>query len=371
MPDLLHHSTPSSPSTICPRPATCRWEDYKSIGWCSKCRNTTGYLSDCIVKDHRSDDLLETQSFCQLVVDTSETEPTRQHELIRQTMRSDYGSKVQLNYDAVHLWVANISTFVADDNAVIKEPIVMYTHAAISHVEDVFRDLYHSGQPALQIYHISECVLTLCERKYDITVKDGVTSSDLISIDYGRLSQFGSCWQPKQSAEDVVLTSPDGGHTRINQTERAFCPVDTYYDIFTTKLDNSTYTWHYNLTHLYQQRGDPPPAPAEYFDRVAADFATTLTDYGLNMSNRNAVGMAYLPEAKVLVRWQWIALPVLLQLATVVMFVSTAVYSCHVKVPIWKSLLLAICYHDIEDLQETRAVSLLSQMDKASGTASV
>jgi hypothetical protein len=286
--DFFYVPTTSSPIPICSRPATCRWEDYKSIGWCSKCRNTTGYLSDCVVKDHRSNNLSETRSdpFCQLFVNKSGTEPTRQHGSIRQYLTSDY-SKVRLRYDADYLWKTNISTFVADDHTVIEQPVVMYTHAAISHVEDVFRDLYHSDQPALQIHHISECVVTLCERKYAITVKDGVTSSDLISTDYGRRSQSGSCWQPEHSAEDAVLTSPDGGHTRINQTERAFCPVGIYYDVFETKLDNSTYTWFYNLTDSHQKHGVPPPAPA---------------DYGLNMSNHNAIGMAYLPEAKVLVR---------------------------------------------------------------------
>jgi hypothetical protein len=53
------------------------------------------------------------------------------------------------------------------------------------------------------------------------------------------------------------------------------------------------------------------------------------------------------------------------------LFLSTVFYSRHIKVPMWKSSLLAICYHNIEDLQETRAVALLSQMDKASSTTSV
>lgn len=89
------------------------------------------------------------------------------------------------------------------------------------------------------------------------------------------------------------------------------------------------------------------------------------------MSNHNALGKASLPEVRVRVRWQWIALPALLELATVIMFLSTVFYNRHIRVPIWKSSLLAICYHEIEDLHEERAVSLLSEMDKASSTTSI
>jgi hypothetical protein len=71
------------------------------------------------------------------------------------------------------------------------------------------------------------------------------------------------------------------------------------------------------------------------------------------------------------VRWQWIALPALLELGGVVLLLSTILYSRHVKVPIWKSSLLAIYYHQVEDLRESRAIFLLSEMDKASNNASV
>jgi hypothetical protein len=60
-----------------------------------------------------------------------------------------------------------------------------------------------------------------------------------------------------------------------------------------------------------------------------------------------------------------------LELASAILFLSTVFYSRHLRVLIWKSSLLAIYYHQIEDLQEGRASLLLSDMDKASNDASV
>jgi hypothetical protein len=371
---FLEVSMPATPSATCSRPATCTWENYRTVGWCSMCRNGSGHLSDCVVKDHRSDNASEVLSFCQLAVEDPETKTIRTHELIKQSGLPAKPDTISLHYKANVVWASNVSTFVADDKLVIRQPVVMFTHAAIVHVEDVFKDLYHSDQPALRIDHINECVLTLCEMEFNVTTRDGVTSLGPISTDYGRRFQSGSCWKPEHSAEDVVLTSPGGGRTRISQTERAFCPVGVYSDLFGTAkadADNNTCYWYYNLTSSRPRSGNPLPALAEDFGNGLAALATKLTDYGLNMSNHKAIGMAFLPDFKVQVRWQWIALPALLELASVILFLSTIFYSRRIGVPIWKSSLLAIYYHQVEDLREDRAIFRLSEMDKASNDASV
>lgn len=101
------------------------------------------------------------------------------------------------------------------------------------------------------------------------------------------------------------------------------------------------------------------------------NIAAALTSYGLSTSNLTVPGKAFLPQSYVRVRWQWIALPALLELASLVLFLSTVVYSRRIGVPIWKSSLLAVCYHDIKELRETERLSLLSDIDKASSSTSV
>lgn len=360
------------PSAICARAALqCAWDDYKSIGRCSQCRNTTGHLSNCIVKDQRPDEASESHEFCQPVVDNPETKSIQQPNLMRQESLNENLSDITLRYWTSYVSAANVSTFVADDKSVIKKPVIMFTHVATSRVEVAFQDLYHSDQPPLQIDHITECVLTLCEREYIATTRDGETRWSLTSTTYGKRFQSDSCWRPDDSAEDIVLTSPDGGRTHLNEIERAFCPIGTYYQFFKDFGKRSSSEWHYNLTDSWKDPDVPNPKPARDASAEIASIATALINYGLNVSNQNAIGKSFLPIVIVRVRWQWIALPAALELASAILFLSTVLYSRHVKVPIWKSSLLAICYHEIEDLQEKRANSLVSEMDKASSAVSV
>lgn len=374
-----------TPSATCPRPARCTWENYKSIGWCSKCRKATGHLSECVVKDHRvqrSNNTSYTESFCRVTVHDTDAEPAYKDELMRQYFAHyNDSSSFDLQYKSDYVWAANISTFVADDNSVIEQPVILLTHAAMSRVKDTFRDLYNSDQPALRIDHITECVLTLCEREYVVKTENRDISSTPVSTDYGRQfqSESDSCWRPNDSANEVVLISYDGGHTRVNETERVFCPVSPYYHYFSPSdglsAANNTQSWHYNLTRSSQGSDNVPPRPAAEFvgemNRTLETLATLLTNFGQNVSNHNAIGKALLPVVTVHVRWQWISLPAVLELASAILFLSTVFYSRHLRVPIWKSSLLAIYYHQIEDLQEGRASLLLSDMDKASNDASV
>jgi hypothetical protein len=356
-----------TPRAICPRPAVqCAWI-YKSVGWCSKCRTTSGRLSDCVVKDHRG----SNASFCQLIVDSqgAELAGIDRPKLMRHMDPLDNISSVSLQYRTSDAWSANVSAFVADNSTIIQQPLLMFTHVATVLDEEVFLNLYYSDQPELRIKRVNECVLTLCEREYNATTVDGKTSWDIISTDYGKRFESDSYWRPEKSAEGVVLTSPDGGLTRLDETERAFCPIGRYFDVIEDADMTSSGSLSYNLTHSWQDPDDQASDidPKEYLASVAAAF----TNYGLNLTTHNAVGESYLPQVTVHVRWKWIALPAFLELASAVLFLSTIFYSRHVRVPIWKSSLLAIYYHEIEDLHEKRLISLLSEMDKASSTTSV
>jgi hypothetical protein len=107
------------------------------------------------------------------------------------------------------------------------------------------------------------------------------------------------------------------------------------------------------------------------FSSKLEGVAAALTSYGLSTSNNAVAGRVFLPQPYVRVRWLWIELPAFLQLASLVLFLSTVVYSRRIGVPTWKSSLLTICYHEVEELHERGRVTLLSDMDKASSTTSI
>jgi hypothetical protein len=366
-----------TPVTRCPT-TQCTWTGYKSVGWCSKCRKTSGRLIDCVAKDHLTDpasnasEYLTSRHFCQITVGNPETPSVSAPYLMQQSRVPTDLRTISLTYWTDHVWAVNVSTFVADDHTVIERPIITFTHAVTSPVENVFQDLYNSDQPALRIDHINQCVLTLCERTYNAETKDGITDWKVTFTDYGKRFRSGSCWRPEDSADDVVLTSTDEGRTCINETERASCPVGTYHAwMKQIGMVDTTRNWLYNFTHSYQG----PDDSSSQLDRDPRSYlkglATSLTNYGTSLSNLSAVGKAFLPVVTVHVRWQWISLPALLELASVILFLSTIIYSRRIGVPIWKSSLLAISYHQVEDLREDRAIFRLSEMDKASNDASV
>jgi hypothetical protein len=76
-------------------------------------------------------------------------------------------------------------------------------------------------------------------------------------------------------------------------------------------------------------------------------------------------GVALAEENYFSVRWQWIALPALLELAVLVMSVMTIVQCRREDVPLWKSSVLALIYHGVDGprAQESLVTERLSGIE--------
>ena len=72
-----------------------------------------------------------------------------------------------------------------------------------------------------------------------------------------------------------------------------------------------------------------------------------------------------LPQVEV--RWYWLTLPALLNLASAI-FLGLTIYTTHKhKTPLWKTSLVASLFHGLEpDLQDGPTDTRVSQMDLAS-----
>lgn len=91
-----------------------------------------------------------------------------------------------------------------------------------------------------------------------------------------------------------------------------------------------------------------------------------MTSYGLSRSQDVFPGTVFQSETWVRARWPWIVLPAVLQLASIVLLASAIAYSKKQQVPIWKSSILATCYHEFEtDEDVDSSLERLSDMDKA------
>ena len=166
----------------------------------------------------------------------------------------------------------------------------------------------------------------------------------------------------------------------IDPSRRATCPVNNYVnDIQAYLTANITMVLSSEpdstgslekLFMLQNGRLNPRintvgPKSTRSFQKRLENIATALTNYGLETTNETVRGRAYVEETYVKVRWWWILLPALLQLSTLILFITTVVYSHRKGIPIWKSSILAIIYHGVEDLDEKKdlAAERLSGMD--------
>jgi hypothetical protein len=102
-------------------------------------------------------------------------------------------------------------------------------------------------------------------------------------------------------------------------------------------------------------------------------IANALTNYGLATTNDTVRVDAYAEELYVRVRWQWIILPAFLEFASLVLLVLTIVHSRREDVSIWKSSVLALMYHAVDDLHDrgTLASERLSGMELIAKAADV
>jgi len=398
----------------CPT-ARCSWEKYKSVGWCSECRSVAaaGYhLQDCNVKKYLSMPHWN-KPFCNLVFDDAETQSWSPPFLMALTNSTNSTSEDTQKADTLShitsaLWASPpVREFVTDNGASIRDPLVVFKHASFSRNEEVCENLHKSRDNALRVDYVSECFLSLCENEYIANTTEGITSLNRTSTDYGTVftpdpsafvdssSQLRTddllCWRPGDGPEDLTLNSLDEGLTILNESERLFCPIQNYPRSIRPHVPTeSRSVWYFDDTHASADRGDFPtfadvqnsifpsnnnsdpqgPSGGNFSSKLEG-VAAALTSYGLSKSIHSVTGKVFLPQSYVRVRWLWIELPGLLELASVALLLSTVIYTRCLGVPIWKSSILAICYHRIEELHETGRIALLSEMEQASGDSSV
>jgi hypothetical protein len=291
--------------------------------------------------------------------------------------------------------------------------VLAFGHVQLS-LSPSFKGKDWQTEEPVDIVHVrkaSQCILTLCERDVAIKTEGGSVHSTLSSPNYGNLfgytdptlpsanavtvtpSEYNEtyCWQPENRTATLVgvagAEGPNGQETFMDRNTGAFCPVDKYGNAITeyftanASLDVSKNMWNddpravmqfADTVSLFVGHSQNPPSlnivgdkSIRSFDKRLENVATALTNYGLETTTDSVPGRAFAEESYVQVRWRWIVLPVLLQLSTLILFIMTVVYSHLNGVPIWKSSILAIIYHAVEDLDEKKDVAAerLSGMD--------
>lgn len=284
----------------------------------------------------------------------------------------------------------------------VNDPLFVLAHAELDLHQRNSSDvrLPVNGEKILSITRVTECVISMCARTYDITISRGELSVIPTSTDYGRIFSYqhdvdiltlpdgtnvtnntATCWKPGHGyPKNMSLISKDPypslAYVFQDIDEFAICPVDTLYPSLTDLLTSSTNKTidATNEIHWYSIKAATPPnlqrVLMSSLKSVLTNITASLTKYSLDVSNFTVNGTVVVPEVYVSVDWGFLALPAMVLLLGIVFFVSTILVNREHKLSLWKSSLLPVLYHGLGD-ELVREHVTISSMEEAAQSVHV
>jgi hypothetical protein len=389
----------------------CSWPEYKSVGWCGKCEDRThsSTLRNCKAVDIRENKNYTTE-YCVLDLGNGHKAPLFKD--LEVTLDEDDTLNINGNYTAEAIWPFNSGNSGATMSILgvtelssgpekilgVDNPLIAIAHATVKLANDSYEDLEFN---VLQIVETSQCILHPCEKTLSLTRVNGTTTwsgglpnyGNIIARNVSLTNPRGQhpvkglitlCWQAEHG--DLDLATFDEENYAVDNDKRAFCPVEDYaYDIQNSL--KGRYTQEFGLgwsptnsgyisdegIHSTMSSNTIGPQSARNLSQRMESIAVGLTNWGQQTTNDTELGKAYAEESYVRVRWQWIALPAFLELASLALLVLMIIPSRRNNVPLWKSSVLALVYHGVDELrgQESVASEHSSGMEVTAKTTDV
>jgi hypothetical protein len=369
----------------CPS-GNCSWPVFPSAGWCSKCINSTSLA----------------ELTCDVDRDVRETAKNFSCELgfghgknvtVYSRTSSDHGTLVAVAeviwpihvipmLEGMQTWLysrppGNFTHWVPDVTYLgIRNPALAIGYASLD-VRSIAED------NLIRLSRAEECILTLCLRYYNVSVRNGLLQRKVESTNYGTIERYDmtgrqeyneSCWQAHRrniTYANLAIVS------YVNATSYTFCPVDQYPPpILKALKGHAAYETNHvrgSLRHLWK---DVPLSFLSNSDIltsspdnvkviatnnlsfVVGNIAASLTKLGLDLSSETVTGNVTSPEVYVLVRWQWLALPIILELGGIIVCAAAIRSSKTHKVRLWKASILPLLYHGLEEPNQTVAANV-------------
>ena len=348
----------------------CTWGPFKSTGWCSKCVDATPYarITHCDLTGISLEDYNYNSPNSKCLVDYGHGKTLR----VLHPIPFVYGDTRDpvLTMDAV--WALDdsfLSTTSSYNRSYlnINNPVLALGHVAIS-----ITNPEPSRISQLEIAHAEECVISLCEQEIEVAVRDSITSTHVISTDFGNVRPYEihyintdsdthfavtadwTCWTPNNgTSSNLTYGLTDANHCMIpDPSIPLFCAtglqsIDSNLPLncsdpisFTGDTINygqtlasdlvgnvstviSGGTIDYSMSGLTTNISSPL---AQYialnnFSTVLSGVAASLTHSGLvaNTSNTTDIpGTAEVAQVYVSVAWLWLILPLSLVAGTAV-----------------------------------------------------
>jgi len=114
-------------------------------------------------------------------------------------------------------------------------------------------------------------------------------------------------------------------------------------------------------------------ATEKNFSSTMDSVAASLTKMALDSSHETVTGVITTPEIYVHINWGWLVLPALLEIAGLVLLIFTALATRRRKVELWRSSILALLYHGVEEqtLREQEIRTDVAGMERAAKKVAV
>ncbi|KAK5741300.1 hypothetical protein LTR17_004006 [Elasticomyces elasticus] len=365
---------------------TCTWpEPVKSVGWCSKCMNAMPYakLRQCDFAGEwwqLSNETLNSANGTKCIVDFGHGTNIQ---LLNAKEYIYYGDSWTPNPTLTQHAMWNLGGLALDystdsEARTINNEFLNLTNPVLT-LGRVSVETSKDSESLVHITAAEECVLTLCERAFNISVVNATASFELLHIDYGTTiwlentndttrDEYNSsytCWQPGEAASHVLNYTSTPLNTRemcdYAGTETSYsCPSGLNWacqrpfksSFASTLLDRLTgnITWQFDQESPDYNMDVTKWITTRNLSTVVDSVAASLTQLGLSANTTEQVlGQAWQREVHVSVAWVWLSLPAALTLGSILLLIAAAVQSKRYKVKLWKSSVLPLLYHGFED----------------------
>ena len=279
-------------------------------------------------------------------------------------------------------WKPSNETFAG-----VHDPLLALGYVSLAYNEE---DRPASG---LRVVQAEQCILNPCAQEYEVTTRDGLPNSAVVSTSYGEISlhrfptfdqgqmeqnsvQTKTCWQA--DPEDVTFSLIGSNmftNEQANSTNYAYCPVQDFRRPISSKLSGRGSTRYYaglstgelnvsdwilspsDLDELISSETSEIEYSSEGVQSVAAkglkyvvdSVAASLTNLALDLDDKSVVGNVTTSELYVHVQWEWLVLPFALEIVGVALFVTTILLSYRHEIQLWRSSALAHIYHGLDE----------------------
>jgi len=260
----------------------------------------------------------------------------------------------------------------------IDDPLLVMAYAKLDYpVVDIVTKIHAVS--------VEQCMITPCLRHYNLTTKVGIAERVPLNTEYGVIKNYNypssnienppevtSCWQPNAQmsvkSEDLVSTA---GAYSSNVTQISCSPVLGQYAIGVMDVLSNLYAGTGYILGPGSS-GTKPVAPGEGLvlqrvyqtglKHVIDNMAASITKRALQSSPESVPGYTITNLTYVSVRWEWLILPIVLEVLGLFVLAVAIVVSSRRSVPLWKASVLPLLYHGFEQ-PETGRVEYISDME--------